>query len=150
MIEVRPYDNICAVLKADGDKSITVRALLLGAIASGETKIFNPLFSKDTENAVRVAKQLGSSVTVDKKNALITVVGSKGIPQNQRFYCGNSGTLARLLIGLLAGANVKAVVCGDKSLSSRPMDRVIKPLSMRGAQLVSTSMRYSRSFSLAG
>ena len=139
MIEVRPYDNICAVLKADGDKSITVRALLLGAIASGETKIFNPLFSKDTENAVRVAKQLGASVTVDKKNALITVVGSKGIPQNQRFYCGNSGTLARLLIGLLAGANVKAVVCGDKSLSSRPMDRVIKPLSMRGAQLVSTS-----------
>ncbi len=139
MIKVKPYPNFYANLVVDGDKSTTIRALLLSAVAKGETKITNALFSKDTLNAINCVKQLGAKVFVDKKNKIITVNACEKIANNKRFYCGNSGTLARLLIGLLAGAGVNATVCGDASLSKRPMSRVVSPLEMRGAKINSKS-----------
>lgn len=137
MMHVEPYPNFYANLCVDGDKSITVRALLLSAVTKGVTKIINPLLSEDTLNAIKCVKQLGASVSIDKKNSVVTVCGREKIADNKRFYCGNSGTLARLLIGLLSGAGVTATVCGDKSLSGRPMKRVIDPLLSRGAKIYS-------------
>ncbi len=133
MIEVLRKKTLHANLSVGGDKSITIRAILLGAIAQGATQICGALISEDTLAAIDCAKLLGAAVKVDGEN--ITVLGSQKINDGKTYDCKNSGTLARLLIGLLSGIGVNATVVGDESLSVRPMDRVCEPLKKRGAKI---------------
>ncbi len=137
MIKVERAQNLHAVLCAEGDKSITLRALLLGALAKGETVIFNPLLADDILSGIECVKQLGANVVVSGNKMVVT--GTKKVNGGVVFNCKNSGTLARLLIGALAGLGIEATVVGDSSLSKRPMERVCAPLRMRGARLESTN-----------
>ena len=132
-ISVYSRANLYGRFTADPDKSITVRAVLLGAVARGKTVIKNPLVSGDTLAALECAKTLGASVSVRENEIVIT--GAEKITDGKTYYCYGSGTTARLLAGMLAGAGVNAEITGDEVLSSRPMNRVVSPLKERGANI---------------
>ncbi len=122
------------------DKSLTHRALMFAAIAQGHSKIFNPLLGEDCLTTAKVVRALGCKVSfpVDATQAL--EVESPGIDQWNRnpgkIDFGNSGTTARLMIGLLASVpGMRLEAAGDASLNIRPMKRVVEPLRMLGADI---------------
>lgn len=137
MLKVEKLRNYYANLSVDGDKSVTIRAIILGALASGETVVKNPLICADTLATVSCVKTMGATVLNDEKNNRLVITGARKIKDGGVYDCKNSGTTARLLIGALAGLNVTATVIGDKSLSLRPMNRIILPLISRGAKIES-------------
>lgn len=139
MLKVEKLRNYYANLSVDGDKSLTVRAIILGALASGETVVENPLICADTLATVSCVKTMGATVLNDEKNNRLVITGARKIKDGGVYDCKNSGTTARLLIGALAGLNVNATVIGDKSLSRRPMQRIIEPLKSRGAKIESAN-----------
>lgn len=125
---------LSGTISVPGDKSISHRALMLGAAAVGKTRIHGLL---EGEDVLATATALGAmGVRVEKDaNAIWTVdgVGLGGLSQpEQDLDMGNSGTAARLLMGLIGGHEITATFVGDKSLSSRPMKRVTEPLSQMG------------------
>ena len=119
-----------------GDKSISQRALIIGLISIGQTKIEGILDSEDVFFTMKAVQALGASIQIDKSNKVLTItgvgIGNLKSPKKP-IYMGNSGTGVRLLIGLVAGSNATVTFYGDKSLSNRPMDRVIDPLMKMGA-----------------
>lgn len=119
-----------------GDKSISHRALILGALAKGKTEIKNLLDSADVNSTWSCLEALGVSI---KKQGPKVIVTGQGLNSLQQAYnaldCGNSGTTMRLFMGLLAGQKFNSVLIGDKSLSKRPMKRVSEPLSLMGAEI---------------
>jgi 3-phosphoshikimate 1-carboxyvinyltransferase len=116
-----------------GDKSISHRALLLGAVADGETRIRGFGRSDDTESTLAAVRALGAEVH-DAETVTVNGLGLKGL-QSAELDCGNAGTLARLVTGLLAFQDGEFTVTGDGSLSSRPMDRIATPLRSMGAHI---------------
>jgi len=130
-------------IKAPGDKSIAHRALLLNSLGSGKARIYNFPRSQDTIATLRVMETLGMGIvkeSVDSKGVSSNlVIESKGIysfiEPSSPLDAQNSGTLMRLLLGVLAGSSISAVVFGDSSLNKRPMGRVIKPLKLMGANI---------------
>ena len=116
---------------AGGDKSISHRALILAAIASGESVIRKLSLCQDVLATCDCLRALGADITLDGTTATVTPI--KTPTDNVVLDCKNSGTTARLLAGLVAGLGVKARFVGDESLSSRPMDRVLTPLEQMGA-----------------
>jgi 3-phosphoshikimate 1-carboxyvinyltransferase len=121
-----------------GDKSVSHRALMLGAISQGETRIKGLLLGEDPRSTAHCFQAMGAIIS-DLEAEWITVTG-QGIGQlqepNSVLDAGNSGTTMRLMLGLLASqADRYFVVTGDNSLRSRPMKRVIQPLSEMGAQI---------------
>jgi 3-phosphoshikimate 1-carboxyvinyltransferase len=118
------------------DKSITHRAIIFSALATGTSRIVHPLEAADCERTADAFRALGVSMEMDKRGDWIVVGrGLHGLsePSSAGIYCGNSGTTMRLLSGVLAGQVFETKLMGDHSLSSRPMDRVVKPLSEMGA-----------------
>lgn len=121
-----------------GDKSISHRALLFGAIAQGKTTIHNLSSSADVMSTLHCIRQL--QVDVSEKKGVIEIAGAGryGWKAAQHpFDCGNSGTTIRLLSGLLAAQPFSATLVGDESLSKRPMKRIIEPLTKMGASISS-------------
>ncbi|MEJ2503689.1 MAG: 3-phosphoshikimate 1-carboxyvinyltransferase [Gemmatimonadota bacterium] len=121
--------------RVPGDKSITHRALLFAALAAGPSRLTGHLDSADTRSTAAALRALGVAVT-DLGRREVTVVGrgADGLRSpGERIDCGNSGTTARLLLGLLAGSPVEATLDGDASLRGRPMRRVTGPLGAAGA-----------------
>ncbi len=116
-----------------GDKSITHRALILASIASGSVHITNASICDDCMSTVHCLRALGATIHISGSN--ITVHPIVEANSNIVLQCGNSGTTARLLAGLVAGLGVDATIVGDSSLSSRPMGRVIEPLLAMGAHI---------------
>lgn len=121
-----------------GDKSISHRALLFGALSEGLSVYENFLESEDCLCLLDVLRMMG--VEIEKKPGSTTVsirgVGLGGLKApSKELYLGNSGTAMRLLLGVLAGQRFEAVLTGDPSLSSRPMRRVTDPLKKMGAQI---------------
>ena len=120
-----------------GDKSISHRAVLIGAIGEGETRIAGFGRSADTESTIGAVRALG--VRVDEHDVdTLTVHGAglRGLALPQEpIDCGNAGTLMRLLAGVLAGQSGRFELIGDDSLSKRPMERVAEPLLHMGAQV---------------
>ncbi|MDH3738689.1 MAG: 3-phosphoshikimate 1-carboxyvinyltransferase [Alphaproteobacteria bacterium] len=123
------------VMRAPGDKSISHRALLLAALAVGETAITGLLEGDDVRHTAAALRSLGVTITRDGPGAWrVNGVGVGGLTApNDVIDLGNSGTAARLLCGLLAGHGFPAVLTGDASLRARPMGRVITPLTAMGA-----------------
>ncbi len=116
------------------DKSITIRALILGMLAEGETRILNPLNALDTRSALLGVQQLGAMV-YEREREWVVMGGELRTPPGP-VDLGNSGTALRLLTGALAGRpGVDAVLTGDESLRSRPMARVVEPLGAMGAEI---------------
>ena len=131
---------LLGVARVPGDKSIGHRALLLGAIASGETVIRGLSGGGDNRSTRRAIEAMGIAVE-DRPDGSVAVLGRglRGLrAANRPLDCGNSGTTMRLLCGLLCGQRFDSILCGDKSLSARPMRRVIDPLSAMGAEIGGT------------
>lgn len=127
-------------LSVPGDKSISHRAVMLGAIAEGETTITGFLDGEDCLRTIEMFKQLGVSIERSGTNVVIKSPGmSNWISPTEELYAGNSGTTARLMLGILAGSNITATLTGDESLSGRPMDRVTVPLRKMGATITTES-----------
>jgi 3-phosphoshikimate 1-carboxyvinyltransferase len=121
-----------------GDKSITHRALLLAALAPGASTLHGALTSEDARSTARVLRQLGAAITPLRSGGPVTVLGHRRfVAPAGRLDCGNSGTTARLLLGLLAAHRFSAVMTGDRSLRRRPMRRVTEPLVAMGARVTS-------------
>jgi len=138
-----PSARMRGVLRVPGDKSISHRAIMFGAIAHGTTRITGFLEGADAISTMNVFRALG--VRIDgPRSGHVTVhgVGPLGLrPAAQPLDCGNSGTSLRFLSGLLAGHGVAATLVGDESLSRRPMRRVTDPLALMGAHIDSQEGR---------
>lgn len=120
-----------------GDKSITHRALMLGALSKGTTHITRPLISADTLRTFENMRQLGADVTRQGDDFIVVSEGHEHLSSpKETLYTGNSGTTTRLITGLLAGLqNITATVEGDETIAQRPMDRVTIPLADMGANI---------------
>jgi 3-phosphoshikimate 1-carboxyvinyltransferase len=122
------------VVRPPGDKSISHRALLFGALARGASEFTGLLAGEDVKSTARVLRQLGAEISPVREGAKVTVHPSPLTRPSSQLYCGNSGTTARLLLGILAGQRFAARLTGDASLRRRPMRRVTEPLRAMGAQ----------------
>lgn len=130
----RPVAGIAGSVRAPGDKSCSHRAIMMAAIAHGESTITGLLEGEDVLNTAKAVKALGAGVARTGQGAwTVDGVGPHGFasPASDLDF-GNSGTGARLMMGLVAGHDVSATFTGDASLSSRPMERVLKPLREMG------------------
>ncbi|MBX6363647.1 MAG: 3-phosphoshikimate 1-carboxyvinyltransferase [Gemmatimonadetes bacterium] len=127
-------------LEVPGDKSITHRALMLAALAHGESRLSGALPAEDPRSTAAVLRALGVAIPdlpADGGEIRIAGRGLRGLTAPSRVLdCGNSGTTARLMLGILAGYRFAAELTGDASLCSRPMRRVTEPLSAMGATFV--------------
>ena len=121
-------------ITVSADKSLSIRWVLMAAQAVGQSTAYNLLNSDDVNNALNAVKKLGVKVIKKKNLCQINGVGLNGfsLKNNTIIDAGNSGTLARLIIGVLAKSNKTIVLKGDKSLSKRDFSRVIKPLKKFG------------------
>ena len=115
-----------------GDKSCSHRALILGALAEGETRIAGLLESDDVAATMRAVEAFGATIERDGDDLRIT--GAEWRSPDRPVDCGNSGTAARLLMGAAAGFDLSAAFTGDASLSARPMARITQPLARMGAR----------------
>jgi 3-phosphoshikimate 1-carboxyvinyltransferase len=125
-------------LRPPGDKSISHRALILGALAEGRTQVQGLLQSADVMATAEAAGRLGANVVQDGPIWIVGGAGGFSQPRDT-IDCGNSGTSSRLLIGAASGYPISARFDGDKSLRRRPMNRVIAPLSQMGARFDATN-----------
>ncbi|HET6837272.1 MAG TPA: 3-phosphoshikimate 1-carboxyvinyltransferase, partial [Gemmatimonadales bacterium] len=127
--------KLAGTMRVPGDKSITHRVILLGAMARGKSRIRGALTSLDARSTARVVRQLGSAVSPLRSGG-VTTIGGKGRfePPAEVLHCGNSGTTTRLTLGLLAAHHFSATLTGDGSLRRRPMRRVTGPLAAMGAK----------------
>ena len=113
-----------------GDKSISHRSLMFAALADGESRISNLSTGGDVQSTRECLEACGIDIRDDGDDVVVT--SGKFADPKQPLDCGNSGTSTRLLLGLLAGQGVNATFIGDESLSSRPMNRILDPLSQMG------------------
>ena len=129
------YNSFKKNILIDGDKSISIRALLLGSQAYGKTIIKNILLSDDIINSIKCLKKLGIKILLNNKNCTIYGKGLNGFNYKKNIVldAGNSGTFARLILGLLVKSPYYIRLIGDKSLSKRDFNRVISPLQKIGA-----------------
>jgi 3-phosphoshikimate 1-carboxyvinyltransferase len=140
-MRVEPAASLDGHFAVPGDKSISHRALLLGAISDGETVVRGWGRSADTESTLAAVRALGVQVDEDADDELrVHGVGLRGL-RTAEIDCGNAGTLARLIVGLLAFQDGTFTLTGDASLSSRPMERIAEPLRRMGAQIETTDGR---------
>lgn len=134
-----------------GDKSISHRAVILGALAEGETEVHNLLLSEDVKSTVAAFQEMGVVAHIKNNVAFIQGCGLQGLQAPQRVLdCGNSGTTMRLLMGLLAAQPFESELTGDASLNRRPMGRVMEPLRLMGAGFQEIHKNQSRIIKVLG
>ncbi len=129
---IKPFNKS---INIEGDKSLSIRWALLASQAIGKSKSFNLLRSEDVINTLNCLKKLGIKIKLSNKFCEITGNGLNGFhyKKNINLDAGNSGTLSRLIMGLLVHSKEKIKIVGDKSLSKRDFSRVSKPLKLFGA-----------------
>ena len=133
---IYPRKIIKGIINLPGDKSISHRAIILGAIANGETKIKNFLFSKTCMTTLNCLKDLGAEIKINAGDILINGKGLFGLKESKKILnAGTSGTTLRLLLGLLAAQKFKSRITCEGSLKNRPMERVLLPLKEMGAKI---------------
>ena len=133
-------NKISGIIQCPGDKSISQRVLMIGALMNQEMMIDGFLHGEDPLSTMNALNQIGAGITVDE-NGLVHLRERNYIFQHcdESLNLGNSGTGLRLMLGLTAGIGLNLSFCGDESLSSRPMSRVIKPLTEMGAKIESSN-----------
>lgn len=128
--------SLQGTITVPGDKSISHRSVMFGAIAKGKTTIEGFLLGDDCLSTIDCFRKLGVDITLDGTNVTVTSEGMHAWQEpTDILYTGNSGTTTRLMLGLLAGSNVHAVLNGDASIGKRPMKRVIAPLREMNAHI---------------
>ena len=142
MISNKVNSGINGNIKIPGDKSISHRSIIIPSISKGVSEISNLLLSEDVIHTLEAFKSLGVKIQSSGNRILIHGRGLESLKApNQSLYLGNSGTSARLLTGLLASQAFNTTLEGDNSLSSRPMKRIIEPLTQMGAKFENTTGR---------
>tara|TARA_B100000073_G_scaffold348094_1_gene365010 strand:+ start:1455 stop:2777 length:1323 start_codon:yes stop_codon:yes gene_type:complete len=133
---IKPFNKS---LQIEGDKSLSIRWALLASQANGKSEATNILRSDDVINTLNCLKKLGVKIKLSKNKCIIIGVGINGYRYKKKIVldAGNSGTLGRLIIGLLIHSKYKIKIIGDKSLSKRDFSRVTKPLQKFGAKIKS-------------
>lgn len=128
--------SVHGVVRPPGDKSISHRVLMLAALARprGTSELRGLLTGADVKSTARVLRQLGADISAITDKG-VSVRASRFSRPASRLHCGNSGTTARLLLGILAGQKFSATLTGDASLRRRPMRRVTEPLKAMGADI---------------
>ncbi|MDR7434699.1 MAG: 3-phosphoshikimate 1-carboxyvinyltransferase [Armatimonadota bacterium] len=133
---VTPAPRLRGRIFPPGDKSISHRAVMLSAIAEGETVVEGFLWAADCIQTVRCMRRLGVPIEEEAHRLVVHGVGLRGLREAEDVLdAGNSGTTMRLLCGILAGQPFYTVMTGDASLRRRPMDRVVVPLREMGARI---------------
>lgn len=136
---IKPAHSVHGEIALPGDKSISHRAAMIAAIANGRTEITGFAESADCASTLGCMRQLGVDVRKDGSTVRINGSGLVGLSAPaDPLDCGNSGTTMRLLAGILAACPFTSVMIGDESLSTRPMQRVIDPLSLMGAEITAS------------
>ncbi|ATI71572.1 3-phosphoshikimate 1-carboxyvinyltransferase [Lactiplantibacillus plantarum] len=139
-LSIQPTSGLHGELGVPGDKSLSHRGLILGAISQGTTTLHHFLPAADCLSTLTALQQLGVPIERIGTTVMIRGRGLRGLSQPQQALdMGNAGTATRLLAGLLAGQPFKTTLVGDASLSQRPMERVRQPLQAMGAQLQLTT-----------
>ena len=140
---VEPSALSSGTVTVPGDKSISHRALMLGSIADGVTSVKGFLAGEDCLATLAALEQMG--VRVEQESATHLSIHGGGLhglkSPSDALDLGNSGTAMRLFTGLLSGQSFPTELTGDDSLTQRPMARVLKPLEMMGAKIVSSDGR---------
>ena len=138
--EIKPFNS---TLKIEGDKSLSIRWALLASQASGTSYATNILKSEDVLSTLKCLKKLGVKIKLTENKCEIKGLGINNFKYKKKITldAGNSGTLARLILGLLVHAKNKIKIIGDKSLSKRDFLRVIEPLEKFGARFVSNNSK---------
>ncbi|HEX5469387.1 MAG TPA: 3-phosphoshikimate 1-carboxyvinyltransferase [Gaiellaceae bacterium] len=135
-LEVEPAVSLRGDIAVPGDKSISHRAILLAAVADGESRFRGFGASADTLSTAAAMRSLGADVELDGDEVLVRGVGLRGLrAPDGPIDCGNAGTLMRLLPGLLVGQQGRFELVGDESLSRRPLGRIVDPLAEMGAEV---------------
>jgi 3-phosphoshikimate 1-carboxyvinyltransferase len=127
--------RVGGVVRPPGDKSISHRVLMLAALARGTSEVSGLLTGDDVKSTARVLRQLGAKISPIRNGSPVAIHVSRFSPPVSRLHCGNSGTTARLMLGILAGQRFAATLTGDASLRRRPMRRVTEPLRTMGAEI---------------
>lgn len=142
-VQVTPGGALSGTCRVPGDKSISHRALILGALADGESVVRGLLDAGDTRATRHVMQALGVTIEPDDSSAL--VIQGRGLaglhPPKAPLDCGHAGTAIRLLAGVLTGQSFASVLDGSAQLRRRPMRRVVDPLRQMGAQIADTDGR---------
>jgi len=138
---IEPARNIGGEISVPGDKSIAHRAVLFSILAEQPIEVINFPSGADCRSSLEASRQLG--VTIEENGSVLKFIPptSRAIEPDTLIDCGNSGTTARLLCGLLSGRDAVVSLSGDDSLRSRPMKRIIDPLTSMGAELLSDEGR---------
>ncbi len=135
-VTILPAKELRGQVRVPGDKSISHRAVILGALACGETEIDNFLFGGDCLSTIGIIRALGVQVVTEENRVVVRSAGMDGLLEPENILdAGNSGTTTRLMAGVLSGCPFFSVLTGDNSLRQRPMGRVIKPLTTMGARI---------------
>jgi 3-phosphoshikimate 1-carboxyvinyltransferase len=131
-----PSDSIYGYLRVPGDKSISHRSIMLASIAEGITEITGFLQGEDSLHTLQAFRSMGVNIQQAPQEIIVKGVGLHGLKKpGGDLDLGNSGTAMRLLVGLLSGQAFDSVLTGDQSLSTRPMKRVLDPVSMMGGRI---------------
>ena len=135
-LTIHPADKLTGRLVLPGDKSISHRAVMIGAVSNGKTVAKDILDCDDCNYTIGAFREMGIEI---KKEGAYTTIEGKGLRGLSKpsgiLNVGNSGTSMRLIPGILAGQDFSAILQGDESLSVRPMKRITEPLSLMGANV---------------
>ncbi|MFH4907711.1 MULTISPECIES: 3-phosphoshikimate 1-carboxyvinyltransferase [Staphylococcus] len=131
-------------IEVPGDKSMTHRAIILSSLASGKSTIYKPLLGEDCIRTVEIFRLLGVEIDILEDKIEINSPGYNFFQTpHQVLYTGNSGTTTRLVAGLLCGLGIETVLSGDASIGKRPMDRIMKPLTLMNANISGVNNNYT-------
>lgn len=136
-MKIFPRENLYGEYAVPPDKSITHRAIMLGALAKGKTTIVNPFTCQDTQTLISCVKKLGAKVNVRKD--YIEIRGAKKLLPAQKLDCGNSIVALRFLCGVVAGRGGRAVLTGGRQLCRKSMREIKEPLEKAGATVALTN-----------
>lgn len=128
--------SLHGTITVPGDKSISHRAVMFGALAEGDTHITGFLMGEDCLSTISCFRKMGIAIDVTENEVIVHGAGLHGLQApSELLYTGNSGTTTRLLCGILAGQPFTSVLNGDASIQKRPMGRIIQPLRLMGADI---------------
>src|SRR5271155_1267464 len=137
---ISPAKTISGVITVPGDKSISHRYGMLTAIAEGESKIANYSTGADCQSTLSCMAALGAKI--DRRDDLVIVQGGALHEPKAELDAGNSGSTIRMLSGILAAQPFTSRIGGDESLSGRPMQRIMAPLTLMGASIEARENRF--------
>jgi len=141
-MRIQPARKVRGHLRLPGDKSISHRAAILSALATGRSQLTDFSPSNDCAATLACLSQLGVRIEVEGTSVVVEGVGLQGLrPPSVPLDCGNSGSTMRMMAGVLAGQDFVSTLTGDDSLLSRPMKRIIEPLERMGAGIRSKDGR---------